>query len=516
MSAMNKNVILIEPLVISDIEPGLFTIGNSLEPYALELLASALDAHNYSTEIVRQADVSFPEIMSMVAELRPLCVGISVLSHTASRARILAAEIKKVSPNTYVVVGGQHPSIDTKYLLSGCFDFAVLGEGEATLIDLLGFLSSNSYGQPARIQGIAYKSSDGTIVKTSPRPRIEHLDSLPLAKRISSFLSKARCWNLTYPPPHRQIAVAQIFYSRGCRHKCTFCVSPIVWHDMHVAPHSAFAVQYRSAVTVVREIRQLHDDFGVNYVYFTDLTFNNDNSRVAELCKALIAEGLHSGLEDDPGHQKKAVHWYALVKVPLDQQTASLMARAGCSKIGIGVEDFNIERTKAYQKPYRDRETLKMSLQNADSVGIIVRCLLMIGGPKETRQSIQQTIEALKMYPIDQVRVAFLTPYPNTPVFTTLSEHLMTYDLDLFDENHPVIQCDDFTPEELYNARRQIVNDFYGSNEYIARCQSKLERFPELSEAYHWFFKDLFRRSMGEINLLSSFSQKPLFDGALS
>jgi radical SAM superfamily enzyme YgiQ (UPF0313 family) len=500
---MRRHLIFIEPLVRSDLEPGLFTIGNSLEPYALELLAAAVEAHGYTAEIVRQGDMTCAQIASLVAARAPLCVGISVLTHTASRVRTLAAEIRAASPDTHIIVGGQHPSLDPEYLLSGCFDFAVLGEGEETLVSLLDFLSSEHPAEPAGVPGIAYRTTNSGVAVTAPRPRITNLDSLPLAKRMPSYLRQARSWNLTYPPPNRQTAVAQIGYSRGCRYGCTFCVSPVVWRDVHAVPHAQSAVRYRSARAVAREVRYLRDEFGVNYVYFTDLTFNDDRNRVAELCEALIAEGLHDGSEDDPHHQEKAVHWFALVKVGLDRETASRMARAGCSKIGIGVETFDTEQVESYRKPYRTSEELRESLWNADSQGIIVRCLLMIGAPEETHASIQRTIEGLKAHPIDQVRVAFLTPYPNTLAFTAARTELLTRDLDHFDENHPLFRCNGLTPDELHDARHRIVTELYASDEYLARCRRKLDRFPWLSQAYHWFLTDLFRRSGGKLDLLS-------------
>lgn len=265
---------------------------------------------------------------------------------------------------------------------------------------------------------------------------------------------------------------------------------------------------YRPPELVAREARKLHEEFGVNYLYFTDLTFNDDTSKLRELCRALIDEGLHEGNEMDRSHLKDAVHWYALLKVGLDDETAGLMARAGCSKIGVGVESFDAAQVQRYRKPYGGAIILSESLTAADNAGIIIRCLLVIGSPTETPDSLSRTISNLRRIPVDQVQLAFLTPYPNTPIYHNLSSRLTTRDFDLYDEEHPIVRCDALSLKDLYDARSSIVRDFYGSNEYRLRCKNKIKRFPWLKESYEWFFRDLYNRSARSIDLCSLTSQR--------
>lgn len=499
---MDKKVLLIEPLAPSDLEPGFFTRGNTLEPYALECLAAVAEARGYSTEVVQQGAMTIQDIVRVVLNLSPFCVGFSVTTHTANRTREIARAIKSALPTIVIVVGGQHPSLDPEYVSDECFDFAVLGEGEATFPDLLDFLMGHRFGTASDIPGIAFRVREQQrVVRTRPRPRIEDLDNLPNAKRIPIYLRQARSWNLAYPSPNRQVAVAQIGYSRGCRYQCTFCVSPIIWDGTNGKRKPANSITYRSAKSVAKEVRELHDLFGVNLLYFTDLTFNVDIGRVHDLCRAFIDEGLHEGSEMDLYHLEKSVHWFALLKVGLDDETAQLMARAGCSKIGMGVESFDTAQVHAYKKPYRGLNTLEQSFMAADNAGIINRCLLVIGAPNETQESIGRTIEGLKRFPIDQVRVAFLTPYPNTPIFFDLSDKLVTDNLDRYDEEHPVVRCNLLSTHDLYKTRSRIGRELYGSPEYRVRCERKLRRFPWLRESYEWFFKDIYTNYDGTIEL---------------
>ena len=436
-----------------------FYWGNTLEPYALECLASVAEAYGYPTEILQQGLMSIEDVVHFTVKADPFCVGLSVLTHTANHARKIAEAIKCFLPSVVIIVGGQHPSLEPNYVYHDCFDYAVVGEGEATFVELLDFLSGRTQVEAKNIPGIAFRvPGQERVIRTALRPRIENLDDFPLPKRIPCYLRAARSWNLNYPSPKQQVAVAQISYSRGCQYRCSFCVSPIIWCDAHVGT-SLKRVTYRSPVSVAREVRQLRDEFGVNYLYFTDLTFNDNIDKLRELCWALIDEGLHEGSENGRSHLRRSVHWYALLKVGVDDETAELMARAGCSKVGIGVESFDAIQVRRYGKPYEGSAIVAESLRAADNAGIIVRCLLVIGSPSENPGTISKTIANLRRLPVDQIRVAFLTPYPSTSSFSKLSGRLATRNFDLYDEDHPIVKCDALSMNGLYKARSRIVND---------------------------------------------------------
>jgi radical SAM superfamily enzyme YgiQ (UPF0313 family) len=467
-------------------------------------LAAAIEKRGYRATVVQQGFMGPEEILHFVETVKPFCVGLSVLTHTASRSQRLAEAIKARYPSVFIVVGGQHPSLATEYVCNPAFDFAVLGEGEITFTELLDFISGRRFACADEVRGIAYYSrSLGKLVQTPPRPRVSDLDSLPPAKRSPAYLRQARSWNLSYPSPLHQIAVAQITYSRGCRYRCAFCVSPTVWDGNHQMSNNSKSVTYRSAKSVALEVQRLHQVYGVNFLYFTDLTFNDDPRRIEELCGAFINAGLHGGSESDPHHLRDSVHWFALVKVGLDDATARSMVAAGCSKIGMGVESFSTAQVHAYKKPYKGLEILHNSLTAADKVGIINRCLLVLGAPTETPDTVEDTIVGLQRFPIDQVRIGFLTPYPNTSIHTQYRDRLLTVDFDLYDEERPVIKCPAFSSNELLECRQRIGHTFYSSSAYGARCSEKLKRFPWLQDSYAWFFNDLHSRTGGAIDLRS-------------
>ena len=506
----DKVVVLIEPLVSEDSHAGLFTTGNVLEPYAIESLAASAEAHGYGTLVFQEPIEETSELVQRVLTANPLCVGLSVLTHTYERCCKLAGNLKTAAPDLPIVIGGQHPTLLPESVSNPCFDYAVLGEGEVTFCELLDFFAGHGSDSPLDILGLAIRVTGQMLpIITSSRPRIQNLDDLPQAKRFPKFLQRSKSYNLTYPSAAKQTSVAQIGYSRGCRYNCTFCVSPLVWNFAHATTDSN-PVTYRSPTSIALELRRLRDEFGVNFVYFTDLTFNDDRRRVHDLCHALIDAGLHEGDESSSDHLSHSIHWFALLKVGLDSDTASLMARAGCSKVGMGIESFDTAIVHSYKKPYRGLDVVQQSLSATDNVGIINRCLLVLGAPEESPESISHTIQCLKQLPVDQLRLAFLTPYPKTPVALKFADKMDTkfaYDLSYYDEDWPILRCNHFTADDLLVQRNRIARKFYTSSEYKERVHKKLERYPWLHDAYAFFFDEL-RTSSAQLDLGSILLKK--------
>lgn len=497
----NRKVVIMETLAADSRTTGTFTRGQVLEPYPAEILAGAVEAAGFEGIAFQPGTMTDEEIVAWVAAEKPFCVGMTCFTCSYPHAQTLACMIKAKIPEVLVVIGGYHPSMIPSSVNFPAFDFAVIGEGELTFVELLNAVANNQ--SFSEIKGISYVE-DGEVVVTAPRERIYDLDTLAWAKRVPEYLAAARSYNLSYPAPTQQTAVAEVFASRGCPGRCTWCISNVMWDTRHgISEPCKMSVSTRSAKNVAAEVRYLHDNFGVNLLYFTDLTFNLSKERVKEICEALVAEGLHdASTENDANHIENSVHWYALVKVGLDDETAQLMAAAGCAKVGMGVESFFEAKCEQYAKPHHDLEITRKSLEAASNAGIITRCLLVFGSPDETEETIVETIEGLKKFEVDQVRIAFMTPFPGTKFAEEMRDNVSTYDLSKYDTETPILQGN-LTQEELIAARTRIGRDFYSSEDYAARCISKFERFPHLRESYRWWFEDLNRRGIADLRHLA-------------
>lgn len=501
---MDKAIVLVEPTNTKLMTPSLLLRGNTLEPYAIEsigayLLHKGLD----NVHILQQYTLSDAELVKEIVSINPSIIGFSALSCDYPRVLSIAIEIKKHLPNLQIVLGGYHPTLNIQETLKNdCVDFVVFGEGEITLFELVNSIIKGSKDFQ-QIAGLAYKDNSRILVN-SARSRVSNLDDLPLTIRSQEVLQRSRQWNLSYPSPSKQTGVAQVNYSRGCQFNCTFCVSPFLW-SRGTDSQSSGAITYRSVDHIIAEMIEIKRKYGVNFFYFNDLTINASESRLNELCNAIISSGLHNpGMDSNTEEDiSKNIHWFCLAKIGLSVETAKLMAKAGCSKIGFGIESFYQKGQLEMRKPYKGLMDIKETLENTDSVGIINRAYIVLGRPGETSESIDATIEGLLSTKVDQIRVAYFTPFPGTDLYAEYKEKNMLTETDYskFDGDTPVVKCKNISVPELIEARKRIVNSFYTSPIYIQRCRDKIKRFPRLYESYVSFANELFDLSKGTINI---------------
>lgn len=120
------------------------------------------------------------------------------------------------------------------------------------------------------------------------------------------------------PTPWPQL---QIYSSKGCPFKCTFCMWPQVMYKKKVA--------LRQPESIAREIHEAVALHGYKSIFFDDDTFNMGNDRISRLCDELKKIGLP---------------WTMMGR--LDCSTDAMydkMVDSGCVGMRFGVETFNLE-----------------------------------------------------------------------------------------------------------------------------------------------------------------------------
>ncbi len=118
-------------------------------------------------------------------------------SFATAQAPVVYAEIRELNKKCILIAGGPHPTAKPFEALEKGFDYAVTGEGEETLPDLLRAIEE---GGVEDVKGIAYMQN-GKPAVTSPREYID-LDGYP---------------------PFTEKVYGPIEISRGCPFACKFC-----------------------------------------------------------------------------------------------------------------------------------------------------------------------------------------------------------------------------------------------------------------------------------------------------
>jgi anaerobic magnesium-protoporphyrin IX monomethyl ester cyclase len=467
----NNSVVLID-WVGPQWAPGVFTKHSCLEPYGLECVGSAATDVGYNVEIIQPRHNSLLRLLSVVKKHNPFAVGISTKTYNLVRSLKLAKSIKSLNRNIYVILGGEHPTLCPDIIREDGIDFVIQGEGERAFVELLNALRNNK--DISKINNIIFVKNDRLFI--NPSERILNLDNFPFALRDAKILKTCKQYGFSYPANSDQRSVAQISYSRGCPFNCSFCASPKIWNRQ---------VVYRNPLKVVEEITLLKKKFNNNYIFFSDLTFNLNKDKTRELCNLIIKNRLN-------------INWFCMCRPQkVDINLLQIMRDAGCSKIGWGIESLNknsLDKIKVGQQ-YRMNE-LGKALRLSNSLGIINRGYLMIGYPWENIKDLKYTFNTLKRMPIDELKVAFFTPFPGTSAFQTYKNRMTTEDPNRFTTDEPVVSVQNIGTQELINLRKKLVKDFYLSEEYRTRMKDKINCFPYLKPSYAKFTRFLHQKGI--------------------
>ena len=316
----------------------------------------------------------------------PDVAGISALTATLRSAWQAAEQVKRTSGRIRVVMGGVHPTLDPRQTLENTsVDYAVLGEGEETFVELVRHIAD-----PERLRhvpGIAFRDRGGIWV-TAKRPHLATLDRLPMP--AYDLFDPGRYFS----PQCSSRRIAAMVTSRGCPFHCIFCDA-----------HTVHGRRYRchSPERVVREMLHLKHLYGVREVIFKDSEFTLDRGRTERICDSLRRCGT-------------PVRWSCNARVgSIDAALLGKMKAAGCRLIQFGVESGNQSVLDRLGKGITVGQ-IEETFLNARRAGIRTVANCMVGNPGETLENVLETLSLVQAIRADYLNVSFVTPYPGTEI----------------------------------------------------------------------------------------------------
>jgi hopanoid C-3 methylase len=236
-----------------------------VEPLGLEYIAAALRRAGHEPTVV---DLRFRHrVASWVRRTRPAIVGISCM-HALEYDRVLetAREVRRASPETFILAGGHAAAAYPGPLQAGEIDAICVDDGEEAVPALADALDA---GRPASsVPALRLKTRDGWRL-TAPLPQRTGLDRVPLPARDTVERDRSRYHCLLFKP------VWLVETARGCPFRCNFCS---VWqlYDR--------SFRERSIGAVVEDLASVGDS-----VFIADDLFWNHPARSLELARALKA-----------------------------------------------------------------------------------------------------------------------------------------------------------------------------------------------------------------------------------
>jgi radical SAM superfamily enzyme YgiQ (UPF0313 family) len=432
--------------------------GSSAPSLGLLMLAAAARQAGFAPAVIDAAALEMPleEFAGRLRQLRPSVLGLSATTLTIAGAAVVAEAVRRLFPDCRILVGGPHVSALPVETLERfpVFDFAVVGEGEQTVVELLQAFAANR--TPQEVKGIACRDGDRVLL-TPPRPFMRDLDRLPRP-----------AWDLLegfpqrYAPPAfktKQLPAASLVTSRGCPNRCIFCDRSVFGSSCHAY----------SAAYVVEMLRELRERFGVREVSFEDDTFVTFRPRLKEICARLIEERL-------------GLSWSCLGRVnQVTAETLALMRRAGCWQISFGIESGAQEVLDLIRKDVT-LEQIRRAVQMSRQAGLRTRGFFIVGHPGETRETLRRTIEFALELPLDDISVSLLTPFPGTELCARAGE-FGAFDPDWRRMNllNPVFVPFGLSAGALLEAQSELLRRFYLRPGRLLDYAGRLARHPSLA-----------------------------------
>ena len=307
--------------------------------------------------------------------------------------REIVATCRRLSVAPIVLGGAGYsifPESALRYLGA---DMGIRGEGEAVFPAVL-----ERMARRAPVSGMP-----GLYLPGQPptgRSFVTNLDDLPLpdAKLFMPSLSgSADSW---VPVQSR----------RGCPMDCSFCSTSAI---------EGRPIRRHSPQAIAEWLEHLAGS-GFHNFQFVDSMFNLPAAYAKELCRKILERGLDVNL------------WCLIYPKWIDGELAHLMARAGCREVSLGFESGSNGMLGRLNKRFEAEEVRAVSSMFADA-GIQRRGFLLLGGPGETRESVEESLRFADSLNLDALKVTVgLRIYPETPLAATaLAEGVIRLDDDL-------------------------------------------------------------------------------------
>ena len=345
---------------------------------------------NYNAAVEKPDHPAWIEAENVIRTFAPSLVGITCRVPDIQASHVIAGIVKKIDAHCKVAVGGPAATTCTALMMQNKnIDFAVRGEGEKTMSELVVLLSSDSPPDIAEIDGLTWKKGP-EIVHNRNRQLMENIDVLPLpARDLLVFADQIPAKSL-----HR--IMGDMVTSRGCPSNCTYCANNTVWGGRRI--------RFRSPRSIVDEMVHVRDTYGVRHIILWDDHLITKRERILELCDLLVAENV-------------GVNWVGFARADsLDDELIKSMQRAGCEEIQIGIESGSDRILRMVKKGVtlaEFRHAAKLLRKN----GMRWFAFLMIGFPGETREEMKATMRLLYELRPDAAMLSTVTPYPGTELF---------------------------------------------------------------------------------------------------
>jgi len=308
--------------------------------------------------------------------------------------------VKKHNSKARIIVGGLMVTSEPEIMFDLLNpDFAVVGEGEEVICELLDYIGKKN--DFCKVKGLLFRDGKGNIVFTGKRESIQDLDSLPYpdfeSLEFENYLDNLYCNTLpnaahnsfdhprTYP----------ILGSRGCPFNCTFCYH----YDKY---------RKRSLESIKKELYVMVKRYRINRILFFDECLALDKERLRAICKMI---------KELRGNIPWELKWSPQLTVHgVDEEILYELHDSGADMVSYGFESMSPVVLKSMNKPITP-EMISSVFHNTLKAGMSVIGNFIFGDIAETKETAKATLDWWKKNSKGQINLLFIQPYPGSKIY---------------------------------------------------------------------------------------------------
>lgn len=390
---------------------GLLSLATVLKVNNIDVKVIDINNHFYGKDLNIEVlnDYINNNLYNYIKDHRPDLIGLGCLfSGAFNNLLIVADKIKNKFPDTTIVIGGMHPTVFAREILSNytSIDYVIIGEGEVSFLALIDSLINNNRSFKI-IDGIAFR--DKGCIKLNPKTDfINNVDKIPFADYSILNIEDYTKLNTSNWYSPKGIKIGQpfpIISSRSCPNRCNFCSMWLVHGPK---------IRLRSPDNVLNEIEQLYKIYNVRYFQFMDDNMTFDKKRTLEICTGILERNMNI--------QFDTLNGVAINR--LDGELIDAMVDAGWVSASIAIESGSeYIRNKVMGKGLSNKKIYEVVEGLAKHKHLFIKGFFIIGMPEETHETLQETYKMIEDLPLDKFGVYFATPFPGTKLFNYCSKH---------------------------------------------------------------------------------------------
>jgi len=452
-------------------------------PIWLAYATGVLEKAGFSVRLVdapaRGLDLA--DVLGQIDEFQPRLVVMDTSTPSIVNDLKVAEAIHAKIPTAVIALVGPHVTALPDEVLhsSPAVSLVARGEYDYTLRNLAECLDGGS--DLSSIEGISYRTNDGTIVHNPDAPTIKDLDEIPFVSEVYKrhLVVEDYFYSITRYP---EIAIVT---GRGCPYKCSYCLWPQTL--------TGHIYRRRSIMNVADEFEFISREFPqVKEVFLEDDTLTVDQRRSVALSRELIRRG-------------NRLPFTANSRADVSFETLKSLKEAGLRLVCVGFESGDQEILDAIHKKIAVEQFYQFR-KSAMQARVLVHGCFMAGNPGETPQSLEKTLQLAKDLNPDTAQFLPIMVYPGTEAYNWAYENERLTSKHFGDWLTPdglhksVVSHPDLTPEDIVKWCDDARRSFYLRPRYILNKLVEIAYYP--GESYRIIksalslFRYLFRPSI--------------------